>query len=129
MFLYAVLAYGGVLSYDTQQRGLHRLFSEIAADAINARRGRLSIQLVQSQVLLALYHGVLDEESLSRHFSGNALQAALGLGLHLEPSLIEDVKLYGMKGNEVSECYRRTFWSVYMVEVCTFSPLTATHIY
>ena len=117
IFLYALLALGSVLSSDLNKEPLHRLFLDIARNAISARHVRHSVQVVHSYLVLAVCYMAMDERDTARQFTGNALQAAVGLDLHLEPSIAEDTALYGLSRTEIEECHRRTFWSVLLADV------------
>ena len=112
-----MLALGAALSANIRSEGIHCLFRDIAAGAMHAKESGMSITVLQGQLLLAVYHLVLDNQVTARFFCGNALQSALGQGLNLEPRLDERASLYGLMATEMEECCRRTFWSIYMVEV------------
>jgi len=97
----------------------------IAEYAVEKNHGKFSLQLVQSRTLLALCYFTHGDFSKAWDYCGEAARAGLGLGLNREEAItnVEDDQAheYGLNNLGLVECRRRTFWSVYLIDVSLFS--------
>jgi hypothetical protein len=98
-----------------------KLFCNIARYAIQKNYGKFSLQLVQSRLLVALLFFALGDTKIAWDYCGSALRAACALKFNTEAGindLTEDqIPEYGLSKEALAECQRRTFWSVYIMDV------------
>ncbi|KAK4451841.1 hypothetical protein QBC34DRAFT_44410 [Podospora aff. communis PSN243] len=116
MLVYSVLAVGLRLSGGA--RSIAHEYSQVARYA--ADHATLSLQLVQTRILLALYYLSVSRPSDSNDMSSAAISAATCLQLNLPIAESQDATLsafpYGLTKATYSECRSRTFWSCFVLE-------------
>ena len=121
MIIYAMLAMGSIFSSRDEGKAEGCLFSKLARYAVEKNQGNYTLQLVQSRAILALYHFAKGDAHQAWDFCGMAVRAASGLKLNLEEGITDiqdDEEMdYGLTRNGLVECHRRTFWSVYLMDV------------
>jgi hypothetical protein len=116
MLVYSVLAIGLRLSGGA--RNIAHEYSQVARYA--ADHATLSLQLVQTRILLALYYLSVSRPGDSNDMSSAAISAASCLQLNLPLEESRDATLavfpYGLTKPAYSECRSRTFWSCFILE-------------
>jgi hypothetical protein len=121
MVLYAMLTIASVFSPRPERKAEGGRFATIAGAAVGNHFGAFTLQLVQSRLLLALYHHALGDADKSYDYGGLAFRAAAGLRLNLEAGVSDfddDAALdYGLSRHGLEECHRRTFWSAFLMDV------------
>ncbi|SMR57168.1 unnamed protein product [Zymoseptoria tritici ST99CH_1A5] len=121
MVLYAMLAVGSVFAGD-QYSGFARRCVEIAAEAVQAKIGRFSMPVVQTRLLLGLYHYAKGAEGMVRDYIGSGINTALFLRYHTEQGCVEDDGSersgteFAFTPEQTVECKRRTFWSGFLMD-------------
>jgi hypothetical protein len=121
MLVYSVLALGAALS-DVPKKTVDE-YVQVARFA--AEHGRLSIQLVQSRLLLSLYYMTASRASDAVAMISCAMSAATSLHLHVEMEHSPDAGMatfpYDLSRRAFAECRRRTFWACFVLERMTGS--------
>ncbi len=121
MLIYTMLAMGSVFSSRAERKHEGSLFGKIARFAVERNHGNYSLQLIQSRLLLALYHFSIGDTHKAWDYGGMGFRVVSGLRLNLEDGITEtrddDVLDYGMNRHALEECRRRTFWVAYMMDV------------
>ena len=121
MTVYAMLALGSVFSFRNESVSEGSLFLEVAKFAVEGGHGKFSLQLIHSRLMLALYYFALGNSEAAWDYGGMAIRAASALRLNQESNCRHckegEVSEYGLKGNIIVECRRRTFWTAYMIDV------------
>jgi hypothetical protein len=116
MLVYSILAMGVALS-----GGPKNIAYEYAQVAYYAQhRASLSIQLVQTRILLAMYYLSISRTNDASNMTIAAISTAtcLKLNLELEQSKESDLTEYPFNLNKAgyAETRRRTFWSCFLLE-------------
>lgn len=118
MLIYTMLALGTVFSSSVEHRERGREFARISRYAVQHRS--FSLQLVQSRLILSIYYLATGDEDAAWDLCGGALSAASALKLNVEGDEIEDMKSdgfpYDLARHGYTECRRRTFWSLYIMD-------------
>ncbi|KAH8591461.1 fungal-specific transcription factor domain-containing protein [Bisporella sp. PMI_857] len=118
MLIYTILALGTVFSSKTEHKALGIQYASISRYACNDRP--LSLQLVQSRLILALYYFAINNHDDSWDYTGAALRAASGLkfNVELENPGYQPLKTfpYGLSCAGYEECRRRSLWSCYLMD-------------
>lgn len=117
MVLYAIIALGSVFA-DDGYSGYGKHCFGIASDAALAKGSRLSMTLVQTRLLLGLYHFAKGANSAAWDYVGSGINAATYLRFHTEAGCKDDNEAVQKPRNEFAlskeqlvECKRRTLWS------------------
>ncbi|KAI9749184.1 MAG: hypothetical protein M4579_006972 [Chaenotheca gracillima] len=120
MLIYSMLTVASHFSPHTNRHSFSRDFARISEHATAEHRGKYSLQLVQSRLLLALHYFALNMPTEAWDCSGAAFRATSGLNLNLEEPRTElphqSAVTYGLTPSGYAECRRRTFWAAYMMD-------------
>ena len=129
MLGYSMLALGAALLGANRREDQNRMWMDAmtARHAQNqtARDGqnqtvRLSLQLVQCRIVLAVFYLAMGRPFEASEFSSSACGAALELQLNRELHQSDDANLavfpFNMSRHGFAESRRRTFWSCFMLE-------------
>ena len=120
MLLYTMLALGSLFSARPNHKIDGQMFVDIAHYAVEKNRHIYSLQLVQSRLLLGLYHFAIGKSQAGWDLTGQSFRAASGLKLNIEEQCEELGKyndhILGLQGHAISECRRRTYWLAYIVD-------------
>jgi hypothetical protein len=134
MLLYAILAMGSVFSRRPESDMHRSIFADMAREAASKSAGTLSIQLIQTRLILAMLAFSQGWDNLSWDFCGSAVRTAFGMRLNTEEGvrrIHEDEELdYGLEYPMLVECRRRTFWSAYIMDCfngCCSASMTRTY--
>ena len=124
MVVYAMLAVASVFSTRQHSKSEGKVFAGIAETAVERRHGRPNLQLVQSRVLLALYHSALGDQTKAWGYCASAASTTTCLQLDLDEAVTDrgdDGALFcfGLNRHGLAECHRRTYWSVFLMDVST----------
>ena len=121
MVVYSMLAIGSVFSSRPEQTAEGAHFCQIARYAVGKNHERFSLQLAQSRLMLAMYHFSIGESSIAWDYEGLACRAAAGLKINLEKGCMDTGNKgrldYGLDQHGLAECYRRTYWSAFLMDV------------
>ena len=121
MLVYSVLAVGSIFSSKAGRDDERSQLARTAQHAMEKRRGRYTLQLAQSRILLSLYYLSTGDSEKAWDYCGLASRAAAGLKLNVEKNVPDmngyDTQTYGLSQHGLAECRRRTFWSLYLIEV------------
>lgn len=116
MLVYSILAVGVVLSGGPKNIAFE--YSQVARYA--ASHAALSLQLVQSRLLLSVYYQAVSRPGDGHDMLSGAISAATGLQLNLElghgQAPVPSVFPFGLGRAGFAECRRRTFWSCFVLE-------------
>ncbi|KAK3684961.1 hypothetical protein B0T22DRAFT_516764 [Podospora appendiculata] len=116
MVVYSILAVGVALSGDT--KNVAHEYAQVARYA--SEHTALSLQLVQTRILLSLYYLSVSRSSDGNDMSSGAISAATFMQHNLELERTQDGALstfpYNMTRAGYAECRRRTFWSCFILE-------------
>ena len=125
--VYAMLALGSVYSSREDRSTDGRMLARIAELAIERTRERLDLQLVQTRLLLALYHSAVGDQARASEFCALAVNATACLDLGLDQKSVAGdshaMSDFGLDGSALVECHRRTYWSVFLLDVSHTLPL------
>lgn len=121
MLLYSMLAMASVFSSCSRRNSLLKDFASIAQHAVDKSHGKFSLQLAQSRMMLALYHFASGKPKEAWDYCGMGLRAAAALDLSTEKGALafseDGAQDYGFSRPALAECRRRTFWSLYLMDV------------
>ena len=121
MVVYSMLAMGSIFSSRPEKAAEGAHFCDIARLAVGKNHGVFSLQLIQSRMLLALYHFSIGESTISWDYGGSACRAVAGLKMNLEKGIVNTGGKvsydYGLNKHGLAECYRRTYWSAFLMDV------------
>jgi len=116
MLVYSILAVSVALSGGPRHTA-HE-YSQVARYAVD--HGALSIQLVQSRILLSLYYLAISRPVDAIDMSSSAISTAMCAQLNLEFSESRDKSRttfpFGLAKEGYVECRTRTFWSCFILE-------------
>ncbi|RDW83000.1 hypothetical protein BP5796_04491 [Coleophoma crateriformis] len=113
--LHSVIACGTVFSSNPEHKRLGREYAATLRSTCNTRS--LSFQLVQSRLLLAIYYTAVGSSDDAWDLCGAAIRAAYGLRMNMELDLQTPQSYpYGLNRAGYAECWRRTFWSCYIMD-------------
>ena len=120
MLVYAMLALGALFSARPDHTIHSELFVEVAQYAVENNQNNYTLQLVQSRLLLGLYHFATGQSQSGWDFTGQGFRAASGLNLNTE-EYCRDVggnedRVFGLQRHSLIECRRRTYWLAYIVD-------------
>ncbi|KAK5119829.1 hypothetical protein LTR85_007155 [Meristemomyces frigidus] len=130
MVLYAILAVASVFA-DDQLSSFGKQCAQIAKDAISAQVGHHNICVVQARLLIGLYHFARGSYGAAWDYSGSAIRASTSPSLRLNDGKGRDendsAEEYGstlgggrnefsFSKNQLKECWRRTFWSCFLID-------------
>lgn len=120
MLIYAMLAIGTFYSQRPERLSCAKRFGIIARRSIERSFGRFSLQLVQARMLVSLYHYATGDSDKAWDYCGTSFRAitALGLGKEPEGKLLKQAT-FDFEEETLKECYRRTFWSAYLMDRLT----------
>ena len=125
MVIYAMLAMSSLFS-TREERGVEgNHFARRAEYAIEKSHGVFTLQLVQSRMLLSLYHSAVGNASLAFDLGGNALRAVAALKLNFEDGIskTDEILEFGLNKHGLIECRRRTYWASFIMDVSICSTL------
>ena len=124
--VYAMLALGSVYSCREDKGTDGRMFARIAELAMESTRERLHLQLVQMRLLLAICHSALGDQVRASEFCALAVNAVACLKLDRDEESVADDgherSAFGLDGSALVECHRRTYWSVFLLDVSRAPP-------
>ena len=126
MVLYSMLAIGSTFSSLETRKSEGSLFARVARYAVEKNHGQFSLQLAQSRLILALYHFSVGDGAKAWDYCGSAVRVAAGLKMNLEQAIVkivDDAPLdFGLNRYALEECYRRTYWSTFLMDVSPYFP-------
>ncbi|KAJ6110450.1 hypothetical protein N7486_002685 [Penicillium sp. IBT 16267x] len=133
MLLYSMMALGSIFSDQADKMGALRRYSRIARFAIQKSQHALSLQLVQSHLMMSLLYYATGSLVGSWDSIGAAGRAASGLRYNVESGGVivdqNQVCDYGLHPQALIECRRRTYWVAYILDrVSSFFSATSTFI-
>lgn len=121
MLVYTILAVGSVFSPRAERDDEGNQLARMAHHAVEKHRGKYTLQLTQSRILLSLYYLSIADSEKAWDYCGLASRAAAGLKFNVEKNVHDRdetvTQVYGLNQHELAECRRRTFWSIYLLEV------------
>ena len=130
MVIHSMLALGSLFSTDSHHKAEGKKFSHLAVLANEKGHGLFSIQSAQARLLLSLYHFANGESSRAWDFCGSACRVVAALKLNIEDEVLDlckdDQPEYGLRGHELAECYRRTYWSAFLMDA-SLLPIRISH--
>ncbi|KAK4986356.1 hypothetical protein LTR66_007887, partial [Elasticomyces elasticus] len=120
MVLYAVLAMGSIFA-ERLRAPVARRCADIATQAVARNHGSLTLLLVQSRLLLALYDFARGEDGKAWDHCGSAIRALSGVHLNTEHGCSGQADggktaCFDMSPAQATECRRRTFWSGFLMD-------------
>ena len=122
MLLYAMLAHGSIFSGKVAKvrNSDHKLFERIARGAMGKSAGKFSLPMIQTRLILALFHYGLGNGFRAWDYCGMAIRGACGMKLNVEKGLQDmaggERNDFGFDRGTLIECRRRTFWSAYIMD-------------
>ncbi|KAJ4506133.1 hypothetical protein HRR78_008363 [Exophiala dermatitidis] len=120
MMLYAILALGTVFVRQPTSEVHRATFLRIVHDAVLKCGDRLSLQLVQTRLILASLALSQGEYNRAWDSCGAALRTAFGLGYNTEEGVrvVGNPQTFdlGLDATALVECRRRTFWAAYVMD-------------
>jgi Fungal specific transcription factor domain len=127
MILYTLMAIGCRFSTRKESISDGEILLQIARYSEQSSFGRFTLQLVQARLMMSLLIFSLGDSSGAWDYCGAALRAVYGLHYNSEDGVTDQARLdyceYGLHGTVLAECKRRTFWSVYIMDVSDSVPL------
>ena len=125
MLLYAMISIGCSFSTHKESVVHGKRMLQLARYAEQNSVGRFTLQLVQTRMILSLLKFSLGDFSEASDYCGAAVRGVCELKLNTEYGVVERLHIheceYGLNRRTMAECQRRTFWSVYLMEVGTLS--------
>lgn len=124
MALNAVLAVGSIFA-GRETACFGQRCARAAMTALSGRFGWFSVPIVQTRLLLSIYELAMGNESTAWDYVGLAVRAACAMRYNdeegcQEPAQGVDEHLryreYGLSGEQIAECRRRSFWSAFLVD-------------
>ena len=83
-----------------------------------------SLQLVRCRLLTGLYYFAQGDSAIAWDFGRSAFRAASDLWVNHERDIIvlgdEEPLDYGLNKHGLAECYDRTYWSAFIMDVSLF---------
>lgn len=133
MLLYSMMALGSIFSDRPDRLGALRRYSRIARFAIQKSQHALSLQLVQSHLIMSLLYYATGSLVGSWDSIGAAGRAASGLRYNVESGgvIVEQNQAcdYGLHPQALIECRRRTYWVAFIFDrLSSFFSATSTFI-
>jgi hypothetical protein len=132
MLLYAVLAMGTVFSQHPESRLHQDMFIDIVNNAVLDTGNTLTLQLVQTRLILGLFAFSQGQNNRAWDFCNSALRTALRLNFHTEEGVAlvggENGFDFGLDHATLKECRRRAFWAAYIMDcfnACCSMPITS----
>jgi Fungal specific transcription factor domain len=121
MLLYTLMAMGCRFSSYKESNAHGKRLLQIARHAVQTSFGRFTLQLAQARLILALLNFSLGNATEAWDYCGSAVRAICGLKYNTEEGVTdvppEGDYEYGLHGEALAECRRRTFWSAYIMDV------------
>lgn len=121
MLLYSMMALGSVFSERSDKARALRRYSRIARFAISHSQHHLSLQLVQSHLIMTLWYYATGSIVRSWDSIGAAGRAVCGLRYNMESGGVvvyqNQACDYGLHPQALIECRRRTFWMAFVLDV------------
>lgn len=128
MLLYSMMALGSIFSDRPDRLGALRRYSRIARFAIQKSQHALSLQLVQSHLIMSLLYYATGSLVGSWDSIGAAGRAASGLRYNVESGgvIVEQNQAcdYGLHPQALIECRRRTYWVAFIFDVSNSNTCT-----
>lgn len=131
MVLYSILALGSLFSKE-EYISFGKLCGDRASQAVTSLFGRFSVALVQARLILSVYNQLKGKDNMAWDLSGSALRAASAMKLNTEEGCGGGIHeysrpYYSFSCEQLRECRRRTFWTVFLQDVrklpnCDFFP-------
>lgn len=119
LVLYAMLAVGSIFAED-QHLAFGKQCAYIVTEALQSLQGRLNLSVVQSRLLLSLFHFAKGVNKLSLDFMGSGISAAMQLGFNRESGCADDGETqrneFVLSPEQMVECKRRTMWSAFLMD-------------
>ncbi|KAF2208428.1 hypothetical protein CERZMDRAFT_5357, partial [Cercospora zeae-maydis SCOH1-5] len=122
LLLYAMLAIGSIFADDAHAAWGEQCARVVAASLSHATQGTLALPVVQSRLLLGLYHSAKGTHSAGGDYTGAAIDAAIYLRYNTEQGCTEADTSgkprndFGLSHEQLAECKRRTLWSAFLME-------------
>lgn len=121
MLLYAILALGSIFSERPDRIVALKRNYRVARFAIQKNQHKLSLQLVQSHIVMSLLYFAGGYLIASWDSIGSAARAVSGLRYNMESGgVVVDQNHacdFGLHPQALMECRRRTFWVAFMLDV------------
>ncbi|CAK1365715.1 unnamed protein product [Cercospora beticola] len=121
LLLYAMLAIGSIFAEDAHA-GFGEQCARVAAASLQATQGSYTLPIVQSRLLLGLYHSAKGTHAAGWDYTGAGIDAAIYLRYNTEQGCIEADTSgktrndFGLSNEQLAECKRRTLWSAFLME-------------
>ena len=122
MVLYAMLAVGSVFADDTLSE-FGKQCAEIVGDAVLSQVGKFNLSMVQTKILLGLYHFARGSIGAACGHTGSALRIVTYLRFNTEKgcldggvSMAQSRVEFAMSMEQLAERKRRTFWSAFLMD-------------
>jgi len=120
MLLYAMMAMGSVFARRSDSESHRTLFAGIAEEASRNYADELTLQLLQTRLILALLAFSQGQYNKAWDLCGSALRIAFGLKYNTEVGVRAIMETgttdFGLDYDTLVECRRRTFWSAYVMD-------------
>jgi Fungal specific transcription factor domain len=124
MLIYTMLTLASRFSTDPDRKTLSKNLKTTAQYALEHRNTKFSLQLVQSRIAYSLYCFAANNSNEAYEYCGAGIRAALAMRLNIDDGagdLPDDGTFeYGLNRHAIAECRRRTFWSVYLMDVSQY---------
>ena len=121
MVLYAILALGSTFA-DDHHSGFGRHCANIATEAVHSKSGRFNMALVQTCLILGLYHFARGANTTAWEYIAAAVNASSYLRYNTEEGCAEDEAggerrtEFALSKEQLIECRRRTLWSSFIMD-------------
>ncbi|KIW39167.1 uncharacterized protein PV06_08968 [Exophiala oligosperma] len=120
MLLYAMMAMGSVFVRRPEAESHRVIFAKIAEEASRNNADELTLQLLQTRLILALLAFSQGQYNKAWDLCGSALRTAFGLKYNTEVGVRAVAETgateFGLDYDTLVECRRRTFWSAYVMD-------------
>lgn len=121
MLLYSMLAMGTIFSDRPERVIAGQRFLRTARQAVEKRQHRLTLQLAQSRIILSLWYYATGALAKAWDSIGAAVRTVCALRYNIEPDSLatgnNQMCEYMLHPLALAECYRRTFWVVFILDV------------
>ncbi|KAI5364948.1 hypothetical protein Slin15195_G044860 [Septoria linicola] len=121
LLLYSMLAIGSLFAEDAHA-AFGQQCAQIAADSLRTKQGRYEMPVIQSRLLLGLYHFAKGESTTGWDYIGAGIDAALYLRYNTEQGCAANDTAgrprsdFNLSSEQLIECKRRTLWSAFLMD-------------
>ncbi|EME43134.1 hypothetical protein DOTSEDRAFT_132686 [Dothistroma septosporum NZE10] len=122
MVLYALLALGSTFA-DDQYSGFGKHCANIATNAVHSKSGRFNMAVVQTRLVLGLFHFAKGANTTAWEYIAAAVNAASYMRYQTEDGCTEEESAgaerrseFALSKEQLIECKRRTWWSCFVVD-------------